>query len=235
MLVISGVSIDIQGSPILRSVSIEVNKGELVALVGRNGAGKTTTFKSIMGFLKPRTGSISFDAQPISTWDPYQIARSGIAYSPEESDIFGTLTVEENIELPTWTRRTQRSNSDRVNQAYQIFPKLLQYKSRGGHQLSGGERKMVSIARAIALDASLLLLDEPFEGLSPAIIPTIAEGISSIRSMGHSILMAESNVHHLPSYVDRIYVIERGEVIFSGTPRLAMSDMKVRRIIEGGG
>lgn len=233
MLCMNNVSVDIQGSPILRSISVEIDRGELVALVGRNGAGKTTSFKSIMGFLRPRAGSISYDGKTISGLDPYQIARRGIAYSPEESDVFGDLTVEENIEFPTWTRQTKKSHAERIDRAYKLFPKLTQYRQRGGLQLSGGERKMVSIARAIVLDAPMLLLDEPFEGLSPAIIPTIAEGISSIRSLGYSILMAESNVHHLPDYVDRIYVIERGEVIFSGPLKLAMSDSKVRRIIEG--
>ncbi|MCP2132560.1 ABC transporter ATP-binding protein [Bradyrhizobium ottawaense] len=233
MLSLNNVSVDIAGAPILRSINIEVGRGELVALVGRNGAGKTTSFRSIMGFLAPRWGTIDYNGEAISGLQPYQVARRGIAYSPEESDVFGDLTVEENIEFPTWTRQTSRSHTDRINRAYQLFPKLNQYRQRGGLQLSGGERKMVSIARAIVLDAPLLLLDEPFEGLSPAIIPTIAEGIASIRSMGYSILMAESNVHHLPDYVDRIYVIERGEVIFSGTLALAMSDIKVRRVIEG--
>jgi branched-chain amino acid transport system ATP-binding protein len=141
--------------------------------------------------------------------------------------------VAENIELSTWTRPTGRPAGTRIEEAYTVFPKLRQYLARGGAQLSGGERKMVSIARALTLDPKLLLLDEPFEGLSPAIIPAIAQGVASIRAMGKGVLIAESNVHHIPDYVDRIYVLERGEVMFSGALAQAYRDRDVMRVIAG--
>jgi branched-chain amino acid transport system ATP-binding protein len=218
MLAVDNLVVDIQSSRILRGISLSVAAGQLVCLVGRNGAGKTTTFRTVMGFRRAVSGSISFDGASIAGIATHRIAQMGVGYAPEESEVFGDLTVGENIELPTWTRPTQRSAKDRVERAYEIFPRLREYAHRGGAQLSGGERKMVSIARALALDPRLLLLDEPFEGLSPAIIPSIADGIASIRKLGHGVLMAESNVHHIPESADVLYVLERGEIIYAGKP-----------------
>jgi branched-chain amino acid transport system ATP-binding protein len=218
MLTVEKLVVDIQSSRILRGISLSVAAGQLVCLVGRNGAGKTTTFRTVMGFRKAVSGAISFDGKPIAGIATHRIAQMGVGYAPEESEVFGDLTVAENIELPTWTRPTARAAKERVERAYEVFPKLRQYAARGGNQLSGGERKMVSIARALALDPRLLLLDEPFEGLSPAVIPSIADGIASIRKLGHGVLIAESNVHHIPEFADALYVLERGEIIYSGKP-----------------
>ncbi len=233
MLSVSNLKVDIEGSHILNGISLSVAAGELVCLVGRNGAGKTTTFRSIMGYRRKRSGSISFEGHDLAQFQTWQIAQRGIGFSPEESEVYADLTVAENIELSTWTRPSGRAASARIEEAYNVFPKLRQYLARGGAQLSGGERKMVSIARALTLDPKLLLLDEPFEGLSPAIIPLIAEGVASIRAMGKGVLIAESNVHHIPDYVDRVYVLERGEVMFSGTLGEAYQDRAVMRVIAG--
>jgi branched-chain amino acid transport system ATP-binding protein len=233
MLEIDSLAVDIQGSLILRGISLQVNAGELVCLVGRNGAGKTTTFRTIMGYLKPVSGLVQFRGASIVGVPTYKIAQRGLGYSPEESQVFADLTVAENIELPTWTRKGGRDARARIDLAYEIFPKLRQYVDRDGDQLSGGERKMVSIARALALDPQLLLLDEPFEGLSPAIIPTISEGLASIRQLGHGVLMAESNVHHIPEYADRLYVLERGEIIYQGKPGDTYPP-EVMKVITGG-
>ena len=218
MLTIDALTVDIQSSRILRGISLQVAAGELVCLVGRNGAGKTTTFRTVMGFNTPVSGDITLQGTSLVGLRTNRIAQLGVGYSPEESQVFGDLTVAENIELPTWTRPHGRDAKTRIDLAYEVFPKLRQYAARGGNQLSGGERKMVSIARALALDPQLLLLDEPFEGLSPAIIPAIGEGIASIRRLGHGVLMAESNVHHIPEFADRVYVLERGEIIHAGKP-----------------
>ncbi len=232
MLAIDALTVDIQSSRILRGISLAVKPGELVCLVGRNGAGKTTTFRTIMGLCRPVSGSIDWDGASLVGQAAHRIAQRGIGYSPEESQVFGDLTVAENIEMPTWTRPQGRPAKERIDLAYEIFPKLKQYAKRGGNQLSGGERKMVSIARALALDPRLLLLDEPFEGLSPAIIPSIAEGIASIRELGHGVLMAESNAHHIPDYADGLYVLERGEILYHGRPGDAYPP-EVERIISG--
>jgi branched-chain amino acid transport system ATP-binding protein len=233
MLAVHDLIVDIEGSRVLRRVSFEVKEGELVYLVGRNGAGKTTAFRSIMGFRKALSGSITFEERNLIGLRPFQIARLGIGFAPEESEVFGELTVAENIALPTWTRTDGRTAAERIDEAYNVFPNLRRYIDRSGQALSGGERKMLSIARALALGPKLLLLDEPTEGLSPVVIPSIIEGLSNIRAFGHAIFIAESNIHHVADFADRLYVIERGEIIFAGKPEEARRNPAVGRIIEG--
>ena len=235
MLSVRDLAVDIQGSRVLRDVSFSVGQGELVCFVGRNGAGKTTTLRSIMGFRKPVSGTIEFEGQTILGLQPFRIARLGIGFAPEESEVFGDLTVAENIAMPTWTCPNPRPAKERIVEAYKIFPQLERYRERGGQALSGGERKMVSIARALALGPKLLLLDEPTEGLSPTVVPSIVEGLSNIRAFGHAVFIAESNIHHVPDFTNRLYVIERGEIIFAGKPADARRNPAVARVIEGTG
>ena len=233
MLSVRNLAVDIQGSRVLRDVSFDVNERELVCLVGRNGAGKTTTLRTIMGFRKPVSGTIEFDGRDVLGLRPYQIAQLGVGFAPEESEVFGELTVAENIAMPTWTCPNPRSAEARIAEAYKVLPRLERYRGRGGQALSGGERKMVSIARALALGPKLLLLDEPTEGLSPVIVPSVIEGLANIRSFGQAVFIAESNIHHVPDFTDRLYVIERGEIIFAGPPAQARRNPDVRRVIEG--
>ena len=233
MLSIRDLDVSIQASHILRGLSLDVGGDEVVCLVGRNGAGKTTLLRTIMGYLRPRAGSISFKGTDIHGRATHEIAREGIGFAPEDSGIFADLTVAENIEISTWTRTTGRAAAARIEGAYAVFPVLRNYAARKGPEMSGGERKMLSIARALALDPELLLLDEPFEGLSPAIIPAVTDGIASITRLGHGILIAESNIHHVPDFAARLYVIERGEIIFAGRPEEAHRDAAVLRVIGG--
>jgi len=232
-LELTDVSVTLMGNQVLHNVSLAVSPGELVCLVGRNGAGKTTTLRSIMGYQKLDSGDIRWKSKTLRGLPTYAMADLGLGYTPEGSDVFGDLSVEDNIALPTWTRKTDKSASERIDVAYKIFPKLKQYLHRGGQQLSGGERKMVSIARAIALDPEMLILDEAFEGLSPSILPTISHGLQEILNQGRSVLLAESNFYHLPSFTDRIYVIERGEIVFHGTPNEATKHPETMKIITG--
>ena len=231
MLLVREVDVFIQASHILHKVSLEAAAGELVCLVGRNGAGKTTTLRTIMGYLRPAAGTITVGGTSIAGLPTHAIAALGVGYAPEESAVFGDLTVAENIELATWTRPAGRPAAERVARAYEIFPRLRSAAARGGTQLSGGERKMLSIARALTLDPALLLLDEPFEGLSPAIIPQLADAIAAIARLGPAIVLAESNIHHVPAYATRLYVIERGDIVFAGRPRDVRGRPDLARIV----
>jgi branched-chain amino acid transport system ATP-binding protein len=233
MLAVEELDVAIAGTPVLRNVTLTVSPGEMVCVAGRNGAGKTTLLRTVMGQYKLARGQMRWHGQSISGCSPHKIAHLGIGFSPEESEVFASLSVEQNIAFTTWVRHTSKSAAERIGFAYEVFPKLKEYRHRGGGELSGGERKMVSIARALTLDPDLLLLDEPFEGLSPIIIPAIASGLASIRASGKSILMAESNVHHIPEYVSHVHVIERGEIVFSGRLQEARENSTVRQIVSG--
>ncbi len=233
MLRADGLNVFIETSHILRDVSLAVEPGALVCLVGRNGAGKTTTLRTIMGYRRPASGRIEFRGRSLVGLRTHEIARLGLAFSPEDSGVFGDLSVAENVEIATWTRQTARPAAERIERAYAVFPQLRSYATRGGTRLSGGERKMLSIARALAFDPELLLLDEPFEGLSPAIIPQISQSVAAIARLGCSILLAESNIHHVPPQASRLYVIERGEMIYDGPPADVGREPAVLRVIGG--
>ena len=188
------------------------------------------------GFPQPDLGHDPLRGRDLVGLRPYRIARLGIGFAPEESEVFGELTVAENIAMPTWTRAGRNARRSAIAEAYRVFPKLRALpRTRGGQQLSGGERKMVSIARALALDPKLLLLDEPTEGpLAGDRALDRRRASPSIRAFGHAVLIAESNIHHVPDFADRLYVIERGEIHFcrhAGGRRAAIP--AVTRVIGG--
>ncbi len=228
MLTVSDLKVDIKGSRILNGISLTAEAGELVCLVGRNGAGKTTTFRTIMGYLKPVSGEIRLGDRSIVGTKTHRIAQMGVGYAPEESQVFGDLTVADNIELPTWTRASERDAKTRIGLAYEVFPKLRQYEHRGGAQLSGGERKMLSIARALALDAQLLLLDEPFEGLAPTVIEQLFESFDKLRREV-SIIIVDHHLDLALALSDRTVALERGRVIHTGPSKDLRDDLALRR------
>lgn len=233
MLRVEHLDVFIESSHILRRVSLAVDGGELVALVGRNGAGKTTTLRAVMGYLRPAGGRVEFQGRSLVGLRPHRVARLGIAFAPEDSGIFGGLTVAENIEMATWTRDSPRPAAERLERAWGVFPQLRRHARRRAAGLSGGERKMLSIARALALDPTLLLLDEPFEGLAPALVPQVSAGIAAIAALGCAVLLAESNVHHVPRGTARLYVLERGEIVYAGLPAEAARDRRLQAILGG--
>jgi branched-chain amino acid transport system ATP-binding protein len=196
-------------SQALHGVSFEVNKGELVTLIGRNGAGKTTTLRSIMGIVRNRKGSIRFEGQELTGLRTYQIARKGIAWCPEERGIFADLSVRENLTLPP--RLLKGGMSD--DELMEAFPNLRARASSGGTQLSGGEQQMLAIARILRNGCRFLLLDEPSEGLAPVIVQEIAKQIRRLKTQGYTILLVEQNLNFARAIADRHVVIEHGQVV----------------------
>jgi branched-chain amino acid transport system ATP-binding protein len=197
-------------SHILHGMSFDVNRGEVVTLLGRNGAGKTTTMRAIMGILANRRGSIKFQGEELIGLKSNRIARCGIAYCPEERGIFSSLSVLENLLLPP---RIKQSGGFSLAEIYQLFPNLEARSSSQGTKLSGGEQQMLAIARILRTGAQFLLLDEPTEGLAPVIVQQIGNSISLLRQQGFTILLVEQNFRFAATVADRHYVVEHGRVI----------------------
>jgi branched-chain amino acid transport system ATP-binding protein len=224
---------------VLRGVSINVDTDEVVALVGRNGAGRTTIIESITGLLPVRSGRIRFRDEEITSLPPHRRAKRGIGYAPENSGIFPELTVAENLMISRWlsakTGRRGANGGDRDSEegAFRVFPEVRPLLGRQGLNLSGGQKKMVAIARAMALAPYLLILDEAFEGLAPAVVKRFREAVMTIKAMGISLLIAESNLVSAAAIADRLYVVDRGEILFSGTPQQALADEEVMRALRG--
>ena len=196
-------------SHVLHGVDLEVKKGELVTVVGRNGAGKTTTLKSIMGMVRPRTGSVKFEGRETVALPSYRIARLGIALCPEERGIFASLDVAENLVLPPKVREGGLSNQ----QVFELFPNLKERLHSQGTRLSGGEQQMLAIGRILRPGAHLLLLDEPTEGLAPVIVQQIGASIRKLKADGFTILLVEQNLRFAGTVADRHYVMERGRIV----------------------
>jgi len=224
---------------IVRHVSLEARDGEAVCLVGRNGAGKTTTMESIMGLLPVRSGQITFRGQDITRMPPHLRARLGIGYAPEDCGIFPDLTVEENLQIARWLAtgggnvKPLAAGAEADERIFAVFPEVRDLTRRRGLNLSGGEKKMVAIARAMALIPSILLLDEPFEGLAPVVVTRFIEAVRKIKAMGISLLIAESNLMTATRVADRLYAIDRGEIIFQGDPQSALSNTDLMLTIRG--
>jgi branched-chain amino acid transport system ATP-binding protein len=201
---------------VLFDVSLQVGAGEAVALLGRNGAGKSTTFRSILGLIARRSGAIVFDGEDISKCPTFEIVRRGLGYVPEDRRIFSDLTVEENLQVgrqprrlnaPTWT----------LERLFAIFPNLRELRGRNGAHMSGGEQQMLTIARTLMGNPSLLLLDEPSEGLAPRIVEQMIEAVHEMKREGLGLFVSEQNMAFARLVAERVYVIEKGAIRFAGT------------------
>jgi branched-chain amino acid transport system ATP-binding protein len=218
---------------ILRGISLSVGERESVCLVGRNGAGKTTTIDTIMGLLSARSGRISFKGQDVTRLPAHRRARLGIGYAPEDTGVFPDLTVEENFEIARWLAGDRDGGAAVSGDAFAVFPEVRDFLARRGLNLSGGQKKMVAITRAMTLKPAILLLDEPFEGLAPVVVTRFIDAVRAIKAMGISILIAESNVVNSTRVADRLYAIDRGEIIYQGSPQRVFDDAEVMRTLRG--
>ncbi len=211
MLRISAVDVDIGPVPILRGVSLQVPSGEMCGLIGRNGAGKTTLMRSVMGLLSAKRGTIDFEHHEMTKLASHRRAHLGIGYMPEDRRLVPELTAEQNIMVPVWSVGID-DPEDRLKWIYGLIPEAEEFRNRGATALSGGQQKMVAMARALMVGERLLLLDEPTEGIAPVLARRMGEILTNLKKEGLSVLVAESNDTHIGDLVDSTYIIERGSV-----------------------
>ena len=214
-------------SRVLFGISLDIKPGECVCLLGRNGVGKTTTMRSIMGLTPPTSGKVRFKGRDVTGRAPYQMARDGMGYVPEDRRIFAELTVWENLDVAL--RSTPRRGRWDIEAVYGLFPKLRELKDRMGGVLSGGEQQMLTIARTLMSNPELLLLDEPSEGLAPVIVESMLEQVMRLKRDGLTILLAEQGLDFSLALADRVYVLQKGEVVFTGPSSTLKNDEALRQ------
>jgi branched-chain amino acid transport system ATP-binding protein len=209
-------------SRVLFGISLEVNEGECVCLLGRNGVGKTTTMRSVMGLTPPSTGRVRFKSRDITGWSPYRVARAGIGFVPEDRRIFAELSVWENLDVAQ--RAAARPGRWSIETVTELFPVLDNLRDRQGGFLSGGEQQMLTIARTLMGNPDLLLLDEPSEGLAPLVVEALLAKVGELKAQGLTILLAEQGIEFSLALADRVYVLEKGAVRFSGSAAALRAD-----------
>lgn len=228
MLEVDGLNAFYGKAQMLFDVSLHVGRGEVVALMGRNGAGKSTTMKSIMGLLTSKRGQIRFMGEDIATLAPYQIARRGLGFVPEDRRVFSELSVLQNLEvgkqaardgMPAWTPQ----------RLFALFPNLGEMPERPGGSMSGGEQQMLTVARTLMGNPLLVMLDEPSEGVAPVIVEQMAHMIMNLKQQGLAILLSEQNLHFAQLVCDRAYVLEQGQIRFSGSMQALAADEEVQQ------
>jgi len=211
VLTIEGLDVSIKSVRILRGVSLRLEPGRLAGLIGRNGAGKTTLMRTVMGALAPAAGSIALAGTPLRGVAAHGRARLGVGYMPEDRRIIPQLTVEENVLLPAWATGAKGAG-ERLARIYRMIPEVEVLKGRKGLQLSGGQQKLVALARALMTGTKLLLLDEPFEGVAPVLARRLADVIALLRDEGLSVMLSESDLSHSKKLLDVVFPIDRGQI-----------------------
>jgi branched-chain amino acid transport system ATP-binding protein len=227
LLEVRGLETAYGASQVLFGISLDVERGKVVALLGRNGAGKTTTLSSVMGLVPPRAGTIRFEGTEIQGRQPFEACRAGLGFVPENCRLFAGLTVAENFEA---ARRPARSGPTRwdLAEVLKLFPDLAELLNRRAATLSGGQQRMVGIARTLLGNPSLLLLDEPSEGLAPRVVEAILQRLKRLKESGTTVLISEQNLRFATELADRVSIIERGEIRYEGTPSELAAHPEVR-------
>ena len=233
MLRIEGLNVFYISIHALKGITLEVNEGEIVTLIGSNGAGKSTTLNTVCGIVKPASGKITYKGRDITGAPAHTIVTSGISMSPEGREVFPALTVEENLRLGAYTRKSKSEVSDNYARVYDLFPRLKERTRQTAGTLSGGEQQMLAIGRALMSHPDLLLLDEPSMGLAPNLVLLIFELIQSINRQGTTVLLIEQNANMALSIANRAYVLETGKVVLSGDARELADNPKVKAAYLG--
>lgn len=234
MLKVEGINVYYGVIQALKGVSMEINEGEIVTLIGANGAGKSTLLKTISGLEKPKQGEIIFEGQSIAGKVAQSIVKRGISHVPEGRRVFANMTVEENLELGAYLRKDKAGIREDFEKIYDLFPRLLERRKQHAGTLSGGEQQMLAMGRALMARPRLLLLDEPSMGLAPLLVKTIFRIIEEINQTGTTILLVEQNANMALSIADRAYVIETGNIVLSGTPSELNASDQVKMAYLGG-
>ena len=233
MLVLENVSVNYGAIEALRGVSMRVEKGEVVTLIGANGAGKTTTLRTITGLLEPREGRVTFEGEDIGGKATHKLVAQGISMSPEGRGVFANLSVRENLQMGAYLQRNRAEIAAGMKRVFEMFPRLKERENQKAGTLSGGEQQMLAIGRALMSKPRLLLLDEPSLGLAPLVVHTIFEAIDDIRSKGTTILLVEQNAHAALGHSDRAYVLETGEITMEGSSKDLANDPRIKEAYLG--
>lgn len=234
MLVLEDVNVYYGAIHALKGISFEVNKGEIVTLIGSNGAGKSTSLKTISGLLRPKSGKITFKGENLAIVAPQTIVAKGISQVPEGRRVFANMTVIENLELGAYLRKDKSEVKQAMSHVYELFPRLLERNKQISGTLSGGEQQMLAMGRALMSQPELLLLDEPSMGLAPILVKQIFSIIKEINASGTTILLVEQNAHMALSIANRAYVLETGKIVLSGDSKELAASEEVRKAYLGG-
>ena len=233
MLTLENISVSYGAIRALKGVSMRVEQGEVITLIGANGAGKTTTLRTITGLLAPREGRVTYEGADISGAATHRLVSRGIAMSPEGRGVFANLTVRENLQMGAYLKKNKREIGEDLERGFGMFPRLKERESQKAGTLSGGEQQMLAMARALMSRPRLLLLDEPSLGLAPLVVHTIFEAIDEIRGQGMTVLLVEQNAHAALKHSDRAYVLETGKIVMEGPSKELAADPRIKEAYLG--